>query len=157
MPSRKHLRRLDTLFDRYDPPLYFLTFCVKGRATVLANDQVGSVLVTAWQDAREVHGWLVGQYVVMPDHVHFFATPLGDIAKEMSQFMGSWKRWTCKAIRDLGYKEFNWQAEFFDHVVRNTESYGAKWEYVRANPVRAGLVARAEEWPFQGQIYPLKW
>ena len=32
---------------------------------------------------------------------------------------------------------------FFDHVLRNGESYGEKWKYVRENPVRAGLVQRA--------------
>jgi len=45
-----------------------------------------------------------------------------------------------------------WQRGFFHHVIRNTESYAQKWEYVRENPVRAGLVERAEQWPFQGEI-----
>ena len=29
---------------------------------------------------------------------------------------------------------------FFDHLIRHSESYSEKWEYVRQNPVRAGLV-----------------
>jgi putative transposase len=45
-----------------------------------------------------------------------------------------------------------WQPGFFDHVLRNDESYSQKWEYVRENPVRAGLVARADEWPYQGEL-----
>jgi len=45
-----------------------------------------------------------------------------------------------------------WQEGFFDHVLRSDESYAEKWNYVRQNPVRAGLVARAEEWPYQGEI-----
>ena len=45
-----------------------------------------------------------------------------------------------------------WQPGFFDHVLRNDESYSQKWEYVRQNPVRAGLVDRADEWPYQGKI-----
>ena len=40
----------------------------------------------------------------------------------------------------------------FDHVLRNDESYAQKWEYVRENPVRAGLVAEWHEWPYQGEI-----
>jgi hypothetical protein len=48
-----------------------------------------------------------------------------------------------------------WQPGFFDHLLRNTESYGQKWEYVRENPVRAGLVARAEDWPYHGEIVVL--
>ena len=45
-----------------------------------------------------------------------------------------------------------WQEEFFDHVLRSGESYGQKWSYVRENPVRAGLVATSEAWPWQGEI-----
>ena len=33
-----------------------------------------------------------------------------------------------------------WQEEFFDHVLRSSESYSQKWNYVKENPVRAGLV-----------------
>jgi len=40
----------------------------------------------------------------------------------------------------------------FDHLIRSTESYVQKWDYVRENPVRAGLVSRREDWPFQGEI-----
>ena len=36
-----------------------------------------------------------------------------------------------------------WQSEFFDHVIRSADSYTEKWNYVRENPVRAGLVATA--------------
>ena len=45
-----------------------------------------------------------------------------------------------------------WQPGFFDHLLRNGESYEQKWHYVRENPVRAGLVARAEDWLYQGEI-----
>jgi len=45
-----------------------------------------------------------------------------------------------------------WQPGFFDHVLRNDESYGQKWNYVRENPVRADLVTDADEWPYQGEI-----
>lgn len=45
-----------------------------------------------------------------------------------------------------------WQPGFFDHLLRGEESYREKWEYVRENPVRAGLVEHAEQWPFQGEI-----
>jgi hypothetical protein len=41
---------------------------------------------------------------------------------------------------------------FFDHVLRNEEGYAQKWDYVQQNPVRAGLVDSATEWPYQGLI-----
>jgi REP element-mobilizing transposase RayT len=45
-----------------------------------------------------------------------------------------------------------WEEGFFDHVLRSNESYSQKWNYVRENPVRAGLVKSATDWPYQGQI-----
>jgi hypothetical protein len=39
-----------------------------------------------------------------------------------------------------------WQEESFDHVLRSNESFEQKLEYIRQNPVRAGLVSRPEEY-----------
>ena len=67
--------------------------------------------------------------------------------------MQAWKQWTSKRIaRVLDVSGTVWQEEFFDHVLRSSESYGQKWDYVRQNPVRAGLVASADEWPWQGEV-----
>lgn len=41
--------------------------------------------------------------------------------------------------------------------MRNGDQYHEKWLYVRENPVRAGLVTDADEWPFQGDINVLRW
>ncbi len=48
-----------------------------------------------------------------------------------------------------------WQRGFFDHVLRSNESYSQKWNYVRENPVRAGLVENADDWPYAGEIIPI--
>ncbi len=84
--------------------------------------------------------------------MHFFCAPEPD-AKPLSEFMRFWKEWTSKQIlRALGIEAPLWQPEFFDHVLRSTESCSEKWEYVVNNPVRGKLVARSEEWPWQGEI-----
>jgi REP element-mobilizing transposase RayT len=92
----------------------------------------------------------------MPDHVHFFCAPELD-AKTLPKFVGFWKEWTSKPIkRQLQGASLVWQEEFFDHVLRSSESYGEKWNYVRNNPVRAGLVENADHWSWQGQIEELR-
>jgi hypothetical protein len=50
-----------------------------------------------------------------------------------------------------------WQTDHWDTRLRSGESYDAKWEYVRNNPVRAGLVKTADEWPYQGELNVLPW
>jgi hypothetical protein len=42
-------------------------------------------------------------------------------------------------------------------LLRSGESYSQKWDYVRENPVRGGLVERAEDWPFAGEIHDLEY
>jgi len=89
----------------------------------------------------------------MPDHVHFFVMPLLDEPKALSAAMGKWKEWTAKRILgECGGSAPLWQPEFFDHLIRSKESQDGKWEYVSENPVRAGLVKRAEDWRYAGAI-----
>ena len=74
-------------------------------------------------------------------------------AKPLREFMQLWKQWTSKRItREFEIDGPIWQAEFFDHILRSGESYSQKWDYVRDNPVRAGLAMKADDWPRQGEI-----
>ena len=50
-------------------------------------------------------------------------------------------------------RSWRWQEGFHDHKFRTPESEQRKWEYICLNPVRAGLVARPEAWPFGGEIF----
>ncbi len=70
--------------------------------------------------------------------------------------LGIWIRGLKRGISDALAGQYDssglWQPGFFDHIIRHSESYREKWEYVSQNPVRAGLVECAEEWPFQGEL-----
>jgi REP element-mobilizing transposase RayT len=102
---------------------------------------------------------MVGRYVIMPDHVHFFCAPQRN-GKTLSQFVGAWKSWTSRRIGTLPHAKLAgdparkpiWQSEFFDHLIRSNESYDRKWECVRDNPVRAGFVSTADAWNYAGEI-----
>ena len=157
LPRRRHLRRLETVFAADSAAIYFITVCTRNRRRALAEKRAADVLIDALTRAPSSHGWNVGRYVIMPDHVHFFCVPVGEGAKRLSSFVGFWKRDTAARIRVSSNPSFRWQAEFFDHLLRSEESYEEKWEYVRANPVRARLVVTPEEWPFQGELNVLEW
>ena len=105
--------------------------------------------------APKVHGWIVGRDAIMPDHLHFFTAPQAD-AKSLSAFMRDWKKWSTRPlIDDLGLSLPVWQAELFNHILRSAGSYEEKCNYVRENPVRAGLCASAEAWPYAGEFASL--
>ena len=149
----KHLRRLERVW--IDWPIYFITTCTLGRRAILASNEVTAILLQEWRNAHRRHGWAIGRYVIMPDHVHFFCRAELD-AKALPIFMQKWKQWSSKRMaRELSIAGRLWQEEFFDHVLRSSESYSQKWDYVKENPARADLVKCSEEWPFQGEIESL--
>ncbi|PYL27673.1 MAG: hypothetical protein DMF39_10505 [Verrucomicrobia bacterium] len=149
----KHLRRLQRVW--IDWPIYFITTCTFKRRAILASKEVAAILIDEWRNAHDRHGWAIGRYVVMPNHVHFFCSAeLG--ARTLPVFLQAWKQWTSKRItRELNLSGTVWQEEFFDHVLRSSESYSQKWDYVKENPVRADLVKKSDEWPWQGEVESL--
>ena len=73
----------------------------------------------------------------------------------LSEWMKSLKNSLSKTLRGMNVPAPHWQKGFFDHVMRSEESYSEKWLYVAENPIRKKLGARFEDWPYQGEIYPL--
>ncbi len=140
----KRLRRLDQVWFNHGQPTYFITICTANRRKILANPAVHARLRQFLVNTASHHDWWAGRYVLMPDHLHLLATP-GLAAVTLGAWIKSLK--ACVADR-----EFKWQTGFFDHALRSDESQSEKWEYIRNNPVRAGLVAEAEAWTFAGEI-----
>src|SRR5438105_3777715 len=138
------------VFEDYDPPLYFVTFNTHRRAPLLANGPVHEAFISFAKEG-ESRGVSVGRYVLMPDHIHLFVRM--EIDRALSQWVRLLKRKLSAAI---GCAPPHWQEGFFDHLIRHSESYAQKWEYIRQNPVRAGLVSNSDQWPWQGEIVRLE-
>jgi putative transposase len=83
----------------------------------------------------------------MPDHWHaifYPGFPL-TIARVMECIkVGSTRR--INAAR--GESGLLWQRRYFDRALRTVKEYGETVTYIHQNPVRAGLVERAEDWPW---------
>jgi putative transposase len=142
--------RLNQVFQRYDPPLYFVTFNTHKRRKLLANARVNNELICFGQQGQ-LRGIGLGRYVIMPDHIRLFVR--GNLDFSLRQWVRMLKRVLSKEIVS---SPPHWQEGFFDHLIRHSESYSEKWEYVRQNPLRAGLVGDPDEWPWQGEIVRLE-
>ncbi|MBK7977268.1 MAG: transposase [Deltaproteobacteria bacterium] len=134
------------------PALLFVTVCTHERKPVLSNPLVHGLLSECWRTSAH---WRVGRYVVMPDHIHLFCSPTSG-QRTLARWVQYWKsvvslRWPRPAEQPI------WQPSFWDTQVRGHESYSRKWDYVRLNPVRRGLVETPDAWPYAGEIDVLDW
>ena len=136
-------------------PFYFVTFCVRDRRRILADARVHEVFLNFARRARDEHGVTVGRYVLMPDHAHLFVV-LPEPGPSLPSWVGSLKRHLGVTLMEQGHPSPIWQEGFFDHLMRGADSYSEKWNYVRENPVRAGLCHSAEEWAFAGEVVMLR-
>jgi REP element-mobilizing transposase RayT len=155
MEKRFPLRppRLPAFFQDVSP-FYFVTFNTHHRRPILADPMVHRVWLQFARAAPD-HGTAVGRYVLMPDHVHLFVWLAPET--DLGHWIGMLKTVLGKELLRQGIVKPHWQDGFFDHLMRSEESYEEKWEYVRQNPVRKGLSATPEEWPYQGEVIQLDW
>jgi putative transposase len=137
-------RRLELIY--IDQPLFFVTFSTRNRKIIPSLERAHDAIRRYGDAATDRFNIGLGRYVVMPDHVHLFVR--GDATFRLSPWVGGLKRSISVATNISKL----WQPGFFDHILRSDESYSEKWNYVRDNPVRAGLVQDAGDWPFQGEI-----
>ncbi|MGA2140223.1 MAG: transposase [Verrucomicrobiia bacterium] len=146
LPNRRRLRRIPVWLPLDSPVVYFVTVCCCRRQRIFIADDPVRVATACLRRCQARHGWEVSQTCFMPDHVHLFAAPLREREQSLAEFMRAWK--SAVTLR-LG-RERIWQAGFFDHLLRSDESAERKWEYVRQNPVRAGLCERPEDYAWSG-------
>lgn len=128
------------------PTLVFTTACTKARKPWLTNLQVHAALQAVWR--RHVH-WIVTRYVIMPDHLHFFAEP-GEQPLPFDTWVTVWKTGVARILK---VPEFRWQAGSFHHRIRSYEDYNEKLTYMNENPFKAGLVEHVEDWPYRGEVF----
>ena len=152
--------RLVPIFQRFDAPVFFVTFNTHRRQAILANAALHDAFIADCRRAEQFRIG-VGRYVIMPDHVHLFVCFGTGCEITLSEWIKGLKRHLDKVLTASGCERVRvrsqklasfWQPGFHDHLLRSDESYAAKWGYVFQNPVRAGLVVRAEDWPFAGEI-----
>ena len=155
MPQPSTSRHLAHLPAFGSQPIVFLTATTDSRQRLLDNTTAHGILHNLWETSTERNGWFVGDYVLMPEHIHLFVRA-SQTAIPMREWIKLWKSMSARELCQQGLATAPvWQADYFDRYLRTAESYAEKWAYVRDNPVRAGLVKTAEEWPYQGRIHVL--
>jgi putative transposase len=140
LPVRKILDHRIHFHGRFGAT-FFITICCEARRTnQLCHHAVANII---FETARRYHDsarWYVKLLLLMPDHLHMLVGVPGDA--ELSKLLRDFKRITSRIAK------IKWQRSFFDHRLRHDESETEKFQYIRQNPVRVGLIGTEDEWPF---------
>jgi REP-associated tyrosine transposase len=142
VPDRKRLPHDIPLWVDPRKEHYFITIsCEKRGTNQLANDFIADGIIHTIKHRNAQGMWYAHLPMIMPDHVHLVLSfPITE--KRLQTIISKWKEWTAKTLK------VEWQRDFFEHRLRTEESFREKADYILANPVRAGLVERAEDWPY---------
>ncbi len=149
MPHRKTLRRYEV-----EGHARFLTFSCRDRLPLFETDWIKDRFADRLFLIRERLNMRLHAWVIMPEHVHLLITP--DLAAaEVSKILSTLKRPFSTSIRhELIGNGMNIPSRFwqpgggYDRNIFSVEEYREKIEYLHANPVRRGLVASPQDWPW---------
>jgi len=122
---------------------FFVTTNTWGRRSLFQTERMDSLLIDVLEDNRKRGRFLLHEFVIMPDHLHFILTPAFEIPLEHAvQFIKG--GFSFRAKRELAFAGEVWQPSFTNHRIRGAADYEAHRNYIWENPVRKGL----------GSVYP---
>ena len=102
-----------------------------------------ALLLDILGQSRAQHGFLLFAYAVMPDHVHLLLDPG---PSSLAAVLRDFKSKSALALNKSRHAHGSlWQPRYFDFACRRVRDFWNKMEYIRDNPVRAGLVLRPED------------
>ncbi|MGD9632605.1 MAG: transposase [Pirellulales bacterium] len=151
-----------------DDQLYahFVTFACDRRRRLLDLDQPKRIVLGVLdEEIKRFAAKCIG-FVVMPDHVH--ALVWFSQIESLSDFMHEWKRHSSRLIREwYSSRQFRyfeqapfgnrfWLPKYFSFEIETRRKLEQKLDYMHLNPVRAGLVKRAVDWPWSSARWYLE-
>jgi REP element-mobilizing transposase RayT len=112
----------------------------------LAQDEIAQVVADSLFKGTDLGHYQLGPFAIMANHVHTLLLPLISPSKLLQSLKGFTARESNKLLGRTG--EQFWRRESFDHWVRNEDEWNRIARYIEKNPVKAGLVARIEDYPW---------
>ena len=110
---------------------------------IFRRDARARLMIDTMFEYREQGKYLLHEFVVMPDHIHFLLTPDATISLERAvQFIKGGFSYQLGKIEKMEI----WQPSFTNHRILDAEDFERHREYVRSNPVRANLVRAPAEY-----------
>ena len=166
-PDRKRHRLPMAIYAATEYEFHF-TVCARHQGSPFANKSLADKVIESLLWTRSNYHWLLYCYCLMPDHLHFVcrltdrelkmmnAGARGIVPEGVLDHLGRFKSFTTSVSWKLGFHGKLWQKSSYDRVFDMEKPFIEVVEYVLDNPVRKGLVADWEQWPYS-KIVDLWW
>ncbi|MGO9517832.1 MAG: REP-associated tyrosine transposase [Candidatus Korobacteraceae bacterium] len=133
---------------------YLVTTVTAGRRRLFQVTDTAELLVRTLSHYHGQGKFLLHAYVIMPDHFHALITPAPDVSLEKAmQFIKGGFSFRLKSKLDV------WMRSFNESQVSTEEKFMSCVRYIEENPVRRGLAATPEVYPFSsaacGEMDPM--
>jgi putative transposase len=112
----------------------------------LRSDAIATLVVDSLFRGEDLGHYHLGPFVAMANHVHLLLSPLISPSLLLKSLKGVTAREANRVLNRTG--EQFWQRESYDHWVRSEREWNRIATYIENNPVKAGLVANIEEYPW---------
>jgi REP element-mobilizing transposase RayT len=139
--GRRKLPHEAPLWAKTEDQVFFITICCQPKGqNHLCTSGIANFLFETIAFRHQRGDWFMHLALLMPDHLHLLISFPSEA--EIKKIIREWKSYVARKIG------ISWQRDFFDHRLRREESFLEKEDYIRANPVRAGLVRQADDWAY---------
>lgn len=116
------------------------------RQQVFFSDQDKTAYLNILKEQCQRFGVSVWSYCLMDNHVHFVAVP--ENKEALANAFGQAHRHYTRMINFReGWRGYLWQGRFSSYVLDQDYLYAAV-RYIENNPVKAGLVQKAQDYPW---------
>jgi putative transposase len=127
-----------------------VTINTANRRPIFDDSRVALATIDGLKQLRTRLGFTVYVFCLMPDHFHALIGP-GTSNQSLSDICGGFKSISTRRFWRW-YDGKLWHRQFYDHIIRNRGDFDETLTYIRMNPVRRGLVLRAEDWPYTERL-----
>jgi putative transposase len=127
--------------------VFFVTTKTSMGRRLLQSERHAMLLIDVLRTNVAAGKFEMHDFVIMPDHLHLLMTLPGYVTIEqaMQLIKGGF---SYRLKRDLGYQGEVWQRGFSEVRINDGQSFLQHRAYILQNPVKAGLIDRAEQWPY---------
>jgi len=142
--GKSRSNRLSNYDYSKDQPIH-VTICTDNKEKIFNSEANAKIVINELLKTVKDLKFRILCYCLMPDHLHVIVSP-GESALPLSKFLNVFKGKTAAVLKDKENLRKIWQRSAFDHVIRTEENLKTVIEYIMNNPVRKGIVGKADNY-----------